>query len=307
MGALDFITPGVGSVIEGGLGLVQGLTNAAFAKRNANITLEKNKELANYQYSKDLDMWNRGNQYNDPKAQMARLKAAGLNPNLVYGSGSVSGNTSGQLPKYQAPTADFSKIGNPIQLPGMMQIIQGFQNIEQTKANTDNLKTELLLKDVQRQNEEARTSGISWESKNKELEYEKNKIMLPYTKEGRELELSKISQEKSMSLGRYMQDMEKGRWDIEIKKNIPGIQEAQITAYKNNSNKAIQEVENLKVQGKIMSTDEKLRAVQLAVAEFEKGMKADGVNPNDPWYVKSVYLFTQKAKSLLGLNANQMK
>lgn len=47
-------------------------------------------------------MWNRSNEYNNPSSQMARLKAAGLNPNLVYGSGSVVGNTApAQTPKYQ--------------------------------------------------------------------------------------------------------------------------------------------------------------------------------------------------------------
>lgn len=44
------------------------------------------------QYS--WDMWHANNTYNTPKAQMERLKEAGLNPMLVYGNGSVSGNTA---------------------------------------------------------------------------------------------------------------------------------------------------------------------------------------------------------------------
>lgn len=38
--------------------------------------------------------WNLANDYNHPIQQMERLKAAGLNPLLVYGSGSVTGNTT---------------------------------------------------------------------------------------------------------------------------------------------------------------------------------------------------------------------
>lgn len=45
-------------------------------------------------WERNLTMWNMNNAYNDPSAQMQRLKAAGLNPNLVYGSGNVVGNTS---------------------------------------------------------------------------------------------------------------------------------------------------------------------------------------------------------------------
>lgn len=41
-----------------------------------------------------LTSWTMANDYNHPVAQMERLKAAGLNPNLVYGSGSVTGNTA---------------------------------------------------------------------------------------------------------------------------------------------------------------------------------------------------------------------
>lgn len=49
--------------------------------------IEKADALAN---------WNRQNEYNSPEAQMARLKKAGLNPNLVYGNG--ADHTAGAIP-----------------------------------------------------------------------------------------------------------------------------------------------------------------------------------------------------------------
>lgn len=42
-------------------------------------------------------MWNAQNAYNTPAEQMKRLKDAGLNPMLVYGHGSVVGNTAGSM------------------------------------------------------------------------------------------------------------------------------------------------------------------------------------------------------------------
>lgn len=86
------------------------------SRNNIRRTNNANMRLAEYQYSKDLEMWNRQNMYNRPEAQMQRLKDAGLNPNLVYGSGSVSGNTSSQLPKYNAPTLDYNQ-RLPVQVP----------------------------------------------------------------------------------------------------------------------------------------------------------------------------------------------
>lgn len=47
-------------------------------------------------YEQNVKLWRMNNAYNTPAMQMQRLEEAGLNPNLVYGSGSVAGNTSSQ-------------------------------------------------------------------------------------------------------------------------------------------------------------------------------------------------------------------
>lgn len=89
-----------------GMGLISGLGSlfgSALGFGSQQMTNAQSMELAEYQYQKNLEMWNRQNEYNAPTAQMQRLKDAGLNPNLVYGNGSV-GNASSEPPKYQAPT-----------------------------------------------------------------------------------------------------------------------------------------------------------------------------------------------------------
>jgi len=47
-------------------------------------------EQSNKQYQRTKELWNMDNLYNSPEQQMARLKAAGLNPNLVYGKGATA-------------------------------------------------------------------------------------------------------------------------------------------------------------------------------------------------------------------------
>lgn len=47
-------------------------------------------------FNQNVALWRMNNAYNTPAMQMKRLEEAGLNPNLVYGSGSVAGNTSSQ-------------------------------------------------------------------------------------------------------------------------------------------------------------------------------------------------------------------
>lgn len=115
-------------LIGAGLDAVTGLLGNASTNR-------ANKELAEYQYTKDLEMWNKSNEYNTPTAQMQRYKDAGLNPNLMYGQGN-SGNVSTSTPKYQAPTMD-----NHVQTKfDMLPALQLYQDIQVKKAQVDNLR-----------------------------------------------------------------------------------------------------------------------------------------------------------------------
>lgn len=100
------------SIISAGGGLLGGLFGLGSTKmaNDANLqavreTNAANRELARYNWEQQVDMWNRNNEYNSPIQQMQRLKEAGLNPNLVYGSG-VTGNSSSSIPTPQMPTQE---------------------------------------------------------------------------------------------------------------------------------------------------------------------------------------------------------
>lgn len=126
------------------IGLLAGL-NTAGNVAGTLLQNRANKKLAEYQYTKDLEMWNKGNEYNSPTAQMTRLKQAGLNPNLVYGNSTVVGNTSGQLPKYQAPRVEAPKdIAS-----NFYGMLSQYENIKQQSAQTDVLKQNLLNAQLQ--------------------------------------------------------------------------------------------------------------------------------------------------------------
>lgn len=78
------------SIGEGAIGAGIGMLGSAISQRQ---NYKYTKKLMELQYQQNLDLWNKQNEYNTPTAQMQRLQAAGLNPNLVYGS-SVAGNSS---------------------------------------------------------------------------------------------------------------------------------------------------------------------------------------------------------------------
>lgn len=100
------------------------------------MNYRRNKNLAKYAYNKDLEMWNRQNEYNLPVNQMERLDEAGLNPNLMYGTGSGA-NVAKEMPRYNAPTANFDF--NPLNIAGMLS---QFQDIKVKQAQADNIKAQ---------------------------------------------------------------------------------------------------------------------------------------------------------------------
>lgn len=91
---------GAGALLGGS---IIGSSSSASAQSKANETNLQiaretnaaNAALAQQQQNWNIDLWNMQNDYNTPAAQMQRYKDAGLNPNLIYGSGSgSSGNAT---------------------------------------------------------------------------------------------------------------------------------------------------------------------------------------------------------------------
>lgn len=107
------------------------VSTLATNKSNKNAVQSTNSsqlDLAKYQADRNLDLWNLNNEYNTPQAQMERYKAAGLNPNLIYGDGGSSGNSSSPsesftLPTLRSPRYDYSGIasGGQALLNGLSQ------------------------------------------------------------------------------------------------------------------------------------------------------------------------------------------
>lgn len=121
-----------GALIGAGLGGLSSYTTSAQNKAN-----QKALDRSN-QY--DYWLWQNSNEYNSPVQQMQRLAQAGLNPNLVYGSGSVTGNTSGVANSNGvAPLTaqDYAKnsLGNYQSLLTAKQMEENITNTQRTNTN----------------------------------------------------------------------------------------------------------------------------------------------------------------------------
>lgn len=122
------------------MGLFDGVT-AGLASGFGNIVAtqmanDANMELAKYSYDQQKQMIAEQNAYNSPVEQMKRYEEAGLNPNLIYGSGQASAGNQQSIAKYDAPHIERMDIG---------------QAVSQA-MNAIMLKKDLELKDAEIQN-----------------------------------------------------------------------------------------------------------------------------------------------------------
>lgn len=128
----------IGSAAKQGFGALKGIwddyTGKSINQQNIQAVKENN-QLARQWALSDFDMTNR---YNSPVQQMQRLREAGLNPNLVYGSGA---NMTAAMVRNSNPEPSKS---NPLTMPNIPDVLTGalgsIVNLKQANAQIDNVR-----------------------------------------------------------------------------------------------------------------------------------------------------------------------
>ncbi len=111
-------------------GIISGASSIASSIAGNEGSRRSQKRADNYNKAQ----WNRENAYNDPSQQMKRLQGAGLNPNLIYGTGgSTAVGNAGPAPQSKA---------SPVKFDNPLADISQFARFDNTSANTDNLQTQ---------------------------------------------------------------------------------------------------------------------------------------------------------------------
>lgn len=112
------------------------------------------RKSAQQAYERNLSSWMMQNEYNSPSEQMQRLKDAGLNPNLIYGSVNNSAGAVSSAPVARAPS-----------IPNI-DFVTAYQNLEQQDAMTQQVRAQTQLaraqaKALDMENSENEDAGTS--------------------------------------------------------------------------------------------------------------------------------------------------
>ncbi|QCS37350.1 DNA pilot protein [Tortoise microvirus 90] len=130
------------ALISSGAGLISSGLNV-MSQNKAN---REEKAFAEQMYERQRRdneaQWHMQNEYNSPQSQMNRLKQAGLNPNLVYGSG--ADNVSSPMPSVSSqsysPTAPQYDLMGPA-----VSGLDSYYNYALKEAQIDNVKTQTTV------------------------------------------------------------------------------------------------------------------------------------------------------------------
>lgn len=164
---------GLGSIVGGALSFL-GARDRIRAQERIN---QDNIRLS-------WDMWNAANRYNSPENQMARFKAAGLNPNLIYGQ--MSNVPPPAYVKAEAANASgFDAIADAIKDYETMQLQhEGMEHqMKVADANVALAKERNALQaKALASSEENYAKEFEERSRLRDLEAEKYKAEIDYTK-----------------------------------------------------------------------------------------------------------------------------
>lgn len=119
-------------------------------KKAAEDSNRANRENQQWLLEQERMLQQEQREYDSPKAQMERYIAAGLNPHLIYGTGSSAGNAfpihAGNLPAYNvAPPS----VGYPDPVGSFIGASNQYAQTQLTQARTSESWVNQALKDIQ--------------------------------------------------------------------------------------------------------------------------------------------------------------
>lgn len=244
----------VAAAITAGANIGSGIIGA--------LTAKKQQKRAN-QFN--IDMWNRQNEYNAPKNQMARLKEAGLNPNLIYGSnaGGASGNAS-NAPQFEQMAESGYR---PVDIPSTLASFQSFTDWDIKKATADKLV-------AQTENEKASTLLKIADQAQRSLQNQKLRHESPYwsdvarlSADALEAGLKKTQADTKFTLN---QDERNAiQTSQSVAESVQRILQMRSGVQLNNA-----QIQNLK-------EDNTIKRLQAEMAK-------SGITPDTPWYAKAI-------------------
>lgn len=191
---LDWINTGLGAIGIGSSAYSQSEANAVNLQA-ARETNEMNYKIHQEDIQHQVDMFNRTNEYNTPEQQVARLRAAGINPSAVLGSDGQRAGVSAVMPSVPAAPQMVAGHVNPIDFSPSLKLLQDsvtqmFQNQNIDLQNQEQRFKLLHMEEQYQLNMRYKIAEIDEKIANKNLsQEERNKLIADRNRIEQDIEL----------------------------------------------------------------------------------------------------------------------
>lgn len=184
-------------------------------RQNAEWTLEQNRRIQQEQRL-----------YDSPEEQMKRYKAAGLNPNLIYGSGTSAGSafpisSQGIAPsRVDAPSSSYGELGTSFMRAAQMEAQTSYTAQRESESIAKTALTELMT-DVAKTNPMLNPDVAQWVSTSMmEVARLKSIESRQWMSNVQGEDVMKISSKISMEVEKMSQELGLNTMDLKIKNRI---------------------------------------------------------------------------------------
>jgi hypothetical protein len=124
-----------------------GFLNAFMTGRQNRLSRQWAEKMQHLQYQQQLDMWNKQNEYNHPKAQFERMTGSGFNPKTLFGQGDAGNSSPMTAPGVGAVSNGVPMVGDGL-IGGSSTLMQLY-DMENKNKELDIKEQEIALRHEQ--------------------------------------------------------------------------------------------------------------------------------------------------------------
>lgn len=250
-------------------------------------TRQHNEHMYDRQLRDSISMWNMQNEYNHPSSQMARLRDAGLNPNLIYGNGNITTADQPKSPNYPNYSPHTPQVD-----PGMVGDTVGrYYDVKIREAQLDNLRVQNTVMVEDQKLRQAQTMATLKSAGMSDAQTQKIMFDLGLAQELRPTSLEHAQEQLRKTT--VETDTMLARNEREQLLNAQNLKEGveRILSMRLGRNKTHAEISEINERIKTMKLDQKLK-------EYEIDLNKKGIQKTDPLYLRGAAKIIQSIQDM---------
>lgn len=212
------------------------------------------------------------NEYNSPAAQMKRFTDAGLNPNLMYGTGSVGGGNQSSTPRAHVPTIE-NELKN-LDLTQFLGVMSQYQNYNIQREQIDNIRANREYIEAKTFNERLKIPLFGLDKDTREFNLGQAKRLSNTQVDINKAELEKLRAGNKRMLWQ-LENLDPARLNL-LKQEYSEVNPTKIALM--NAEKGL-----IPIRGSLLKKDIQLKQLQY---EYESTLRRFNANNNDELWVR---------------------